>query len=242
MRDDVVELAGDPLALLGDRTVGGRELLGLESERAGRQLSRLRRLPADDEPGRPRDRDERSHPDVVDGRLGEADVRPQPDRLHEHEARDRARSCVVRAQAPGKEEHDDEERRVGVPHLGGLEQQRRRDRQRRDDRPRQGVVAREQEPESADEAEQHEPRGVVRVDRRELDDEEEGERDSHDEVREASAVGAPELAKPLHATTVILRAGASSSARTSCEIVLEDDASSAPRPRTSCCGGVRMRP
>jgi hypothetical protein len=30
VRDHVVELACDPLALFGDRTVGGRELLGLE--------------------------------------------------------------------------------------------------------------------------------------------------------------------------------------------------------------------
>ena len=110
--------------------------------------------------------------------------------------------------------------RNGVSRISAGSKQRRCNRERRDDRSRQGVVA--QEPESADEAERHEPRGVVRVDRRELDDEEEGERDSDEIVREASSVGAPELAKPLHATTVITPSGRVivSEAR----IVLEDDA------------------
>jgi len=58
MRDDVVELACDSLAFLGDGALGRRSVLQLDLPRALRQLTRVLGAATQDESRRPRDADD----------------------------------------------------------------------------------------------------------------------------------------------------------------------------------------
>ena len=131
VRDHVVQLSRDPLALLGDGPLGGIELLALEPLRALGHLPRMLGPPADEEPGRPRDRDEHRDEEVVGGGRVEADVRPDPSGLRCDEPRDGAPRLVVRADPPGYEEDRDEEEGAGILHRIAADREDRAER--RDD-------------------------------------------------------------------------------------------------------------
>jgi hypothetical protein len=81
VRDDVVELAGDPLTLPGNGTLGRVALLLLEAPRAFRELTGVGAATVEDESDRSRHPDEGRDPEVVLDGAVEVPVRPHSERL-----------------------------------------------------------------------------------------------------------------------------------------------------------------
>lgn len=136
MSDHIVELPRDPLSLLRDGAFGGVRVLALETACTLGQLACLGAPATDHHSDRPRDHDER--PDPKNGPVVvELKVCVEAEQLERDQPQDRPPQLVVRAEAPGQEQ-DDEERRVDVVHRLGVDREHggdsRADGQRRDER------------------------------------------------------------------------------------------------------------